>query len=64
MLFKKIGLLWLREDDNNEPYYFGELDLGVFGRVRIGVYIIKKKEQPHDPDGSVHVQLQEYQPDI
>ncbi|MCG6552026.1 MAG: hypothetical protein L7F77_06840 [Candidatus Magnetominusculus sp. LBB02] len=61
MLYKQIPVLWKDEDDKKNPYYTGDLDLGVFGRVRIAVYIIDNKKAQHDSDATVHVELREYE---
>ncbi|WP_420266197.1 hypothetical protein [Candidatus Magnetominusculus dajiuhuensis] len=57
MLYKQIAILWKGDDDKGEPYYTGDLDLGVFGRVRIAVYIVDNKKAQHEPDATVHVEL-------
>lgn len=59
MLYRQIAVLWKGEDDRNELYYTGELDLGVFGRVNIAVYIVNNKKAQHEPDATVHVELRE-----
>lgn len=59
MQYKQIAVLWKKEDDNKEQYFSGDLDLGVFGRVRIAVYAVKNKKASHDPDATVHVEVQE-----
>ena len=59
MLLRQIGVLYKREYENNKPYYSGELDLGVLGRIRLAIFIQKFKKDPHDPDGFIQIELQE-----
>ena len=61
MQYKQIAVLWKKEDDNKESYFSGDLDLGAFGRVRIAVHVINHKKLSHDPDATVHVEVQEYE---
>ena len=49
MALKKIGVMWKDEKTGNLT---GELDLGVHGEVRIGVYP-NKKQNEKQPDFSI-----------
>ena len=58
MHFRQIGFLYKREFED-KPYYSGEMDLGVLGRIRLAVRFNKDKKGQHDPDATLHVQVQQ-----
>ena len=51
---KKIGALWKKEKDGKE-FYTGVLDLGVLGKVNIGVFFQDKpkKKGKKTPDANI-----------
>ena len=57
--FRQVGVLWKTEPDNEKPYYSGDLDLGVLGRIKLIIFLEDKKEGKHYPDGTIHVQVKD-----
>ena len=52
-MLKKIGVLWKKEKDGKE-FYSGILDLGVLGKVNIGVFFQKKSDETDNkPDANI-----------
>jgi hypothetical protein len=50
---KKIGVLWKKEKDDKE-FYTGILDLGVLGKVNIGIFFQKKSDETDTkPDANI-----------
>lgn len=54
MSLKQIGSLWQKEDKNGEKYLSGNLDLSVFGSVKVAVFPNKKKEG-NQPDYTIQL---------
>ena len=59
MSFRQVGVLWKTEPKKGKPYYSGELDLGVLGRINLVMFLENEKDGKHYPDGTIHVQTKE-----
>jgi hypothetical protein len=59
MQFRQIGVLWKIDPENENPYYSGELDLGVLGRINLAIFLEDKKKGGNYPDGTIHVKVKD-----
>ena len=59
MSFRQIGVFWKTEPEKGKPFYSGEVDLGVLGRIRLSMFLDNNKKGQTDPDATLHVQMKD-----
>jgi uncharacterized protein (DUF736 family) len=55
MAFKKVGVLWTKEDKKQRKYLAGKIDLGIGGSVSVMIFEATKKKSEKSPDYTIQL---------